>query len=196
MRRDAAANHLTRLIAAARRLKGRWQGHGTFLDLIGDPDLHRLRPNIDPQENQSLRAAFEAFDLDSNEPENWRVLLALFAEAYFVPSRRRGGTKQWDGYRLCQLLADFAVVKKDNPDLQDVKICELVKKEKAFGKRYSDVRKATTILRRLRDARNPTENEILGNVLKALPPLDPRGMTAEQRREFVVELISRRWKTR
>jgi hypothetical protein len=197
MRRDSAGNYLTRLIAAARRLKGRWRRRTLRdlidFDLIGDPDLRRLRPNIDPQENQSLRAAFEAFeDLDPSEPEDWRLLLALFAEAYFVPSRARGGTRQWDGSRLCQLLADFAVVKKKkgNQELKDGKICELVKT--TFPKRYRDVT-AVTIRRRLQDARDPTQNEILGDVLNGLLPLDPRGMTAEQRRDLVVKLISQRW---
>jgi hypothetical protein len=195
MRRDNAANYLAHLIAAARRLRGRgrWQGQGIPLSLIGDLDLHRLRPNIDPQNNQSLRAAFEAFDLDPGVPEHWRLLLALLAEAYFVPRLRRGGTKQWDGNRLCQLLVDFAAVekKKGNQDLTDGEICKCVKAD--FPKRYRDV-KAETILRRLQAARDPAANEFLGNVLRALPPVDPRGMTAKQRRDFVVKLIGQRWR--
>jgi hypothetical protein len=193
MRRDNAANYLTRLIAAARRLRGRWQSYGTPLDLIGDPDLRRLKPNVDPQKNQSLRAAFEAFDFDPNEPENWRWLLALLAEAYFVPRRQRGGTKQWDGSRLCQLLADFAAVKKKkgNQGLADREICKLVKK--TFSKRYGDIT-AGTIRRKLAAARDPATNEILGDVLRALPPVDPRGMTTKQRRDHVVEVIGQRWR--
>jgi hypothetical protein len=191
MRRDK--NYLTRLIAAARRLRGYWQGQGVPLSLIGDLDLHRLRPNIDPRNNQSLRAAFEAFDLDPGKPEHWRLLLALLAEAFFVPRRRRGGTKQWDGPRLCQLLVDFAAVKKKkgNQALTDGKICELVKT--AFPKRYRDVR-AETIRRRLQAARDPAANEFLGDVLRARPAVDPRGMTIEQRRDLVVKLIGQQWR--
>ena len=106
MRRDKASNYLTRLIAAARRAR---RGARSPLSSLGD--RHLLRPNTDPKRNAALRDAFAAFDLDPNKPKNWRLLLALFAEAHFVVSRPRGGTKVWDEWRLCQLLADFAAVK-------------------------------------------------------------------------------------
>jgi hypothetical protein len=97
MRRDNASNHLTRLIAAARRLKGRWKpGAWVPLGLIFDPDVRLLRPNTNPKRNVALRDAFAAFDLDPNKPENWRLLLTLFAEAYFVSHRPRGGKKYWN----------------------------------------------------------------------------------------------------
>jgi hypothetical protein len=195
MRRDNASNHLTRLIAAARRLKGRWKpGAWVPLGLIFDPDVRLLRPNTNPKRNVALRDAFAAFDLDPNKPENWRLLLTLFAEAYFVSHRPRGGKKYWNGEELCQLLADFAAVKKKkgNQGLTEAEICEKVKA--AFPKRYSDVPKAATIRRRLPDARNPDKNDILGRILGKRSLLDPR--TDKERRAHVIELISKQWKLR
>jgi hypothetical protein len=194
MRRDNASNYLTRLIAAARRVRGRWKpGAWVPLDLIGDSDLRRLNPDTDPKRNAALRAAFTAFDLDPSKPEHWRVLLALFAEAYFVSRRPRGGTKHWSGSRLCQLLADFAAIKKKkgNQKLPDGKICEHLKTD--FPNRYRGV-KAVTLRRKLQDARDPDKNEILGDVFKARPA-DPRGMTAEEKLAYVIELISKQWKS-
>jgi hypothetical protein len=189
MRRDNASNYLTDLIAIVRRLQGRWFGHMT-LGLLGDPDVRRLLPPIDVNQNPSLRAAFEAFRLDPKNDAHRRLLLALFAEAYFVASRPRGGIEYWDSRKLCQLLADFAAVKKTNPDVSDGKICELVKKK--FAKRYAG-QSATTLRRKLQDARNPAKNWYLSSTLRRVPPADTRGMTTEQVRDYVIEQISKRW---
>src|SRR5262245_56705377 len=136
MRRDNASKYLDDLIAAAQRLKRvkpRWPGHMT-LAFLGDPDAHRLSPLIDAEQNPSLREAFERFGLDPKDDAHWRLLLAIFAEAYFESRRPRGGIEYWGSGKLCQLLADCAAVKKLNPDVRAAgKICELVKKK--FGKR-------------------------------------------------------------
>jgi hypothetical protein len=70
-------------------------------------DALKLHPKVDIEANPSLRAAFEAFGLDPREPDNWRLLLALLAEAFFVPKRKRGGQKVWDSTALWRLLIDF-----------------------------------------------------------------------------------------
>jgi hypothetical protein len=187
-RRDNASNYLTGLIACAQRLKGRnWSGATTPLTLIGDRDLRRLTPDIDVN-NPSLHAAFETFGLDPSEPNNWRLLLALLAECFFVPKNQRGGEK-WTSEQLCQLLADIGAVKKANPDIKgDSKICDRVKEQ--FD-RYAGIR-AGTIRRKLQDARNPKHNRWLGKILEAHKP-DPRGMTADELKAFVLQLITERW---
>jgi hypothetical protein len=189
MRRDNASNYLTDTIASARRLKGRWPGHMT-LGLLGDSDAHRLSRSIDVKQNPSLQAVFEEFGLDPKNLDHWRLLLALLAEAYFEPRRPRGGVKKWDGHKLCQLLSDVAEVKRTNPDVRtDGKRCELVKKR--FGNRYTR-QSVKTLRRKLQDARDPTRNSVLGDLLKAPPP---RGMTVEEARAFMIEEIAKAWTT-
>jgi hypothetical protein len=93
MRRDNASNHVTDLINCARRLKSKGRVPGRLtLDMLGYHaelrDALRLHPKVDIEANRSRRAAFDAFGLDPKEPENWRLLLALLAEAFFVPKRK------------------------------------------------------------------------------------------------------------
>ena len=190
MRRDNASKYLDDLIAARQRLKGRWSGHMT-LALLGDLDAHRLSPPTDVEQNPSLREAFEKFGLDPKDDAHWRVLLALLAAAYFESRRPRGGMLYWDSRKLCQLLADFAAVKKTNPDMRaDEKICELVKEK--FAERYAG-QSAKTLRRKLADARDPAKNWYLSSTLRRVPPADTRGMTTEQVRDYVIEQISKRW---
>jgi hypothetical protein len=112
-RRDNASNHLTKLIASARRLKRKgWKGHMT-LALLGDRDAHQLIVSTEVERNFSLQSAFKDFGLDPRDADHWRLLAALLAEAYYVARRSRGGKKRWDARQLCQLLADFAAVKKN-----------------------------------------------------------------------------------
>jgi hypothetical protein len=67
MRRDNASTYLDGLIAAARRLKGRWFGHMT-LGLLGDSDAHLLSPSTDVELNPALQAAYQDFGLNSKDP--------------------------------------------------------------------------------------------------------------------------------
>jgi hypothetical protein len=196
MRRDNAGNYLDALIAAARRLRALgypWPSRGVPLAMLGEPEGYRLwrrlSPSTDVKQNDALRQAFEAFGLDPKDEERWRLLLALFAEAYFEPRRPRGGPKQWDGFRLCQLLADARTVRKKNPRIRaESEICELIKM--TFRKRYAGV-SAETIRRRLHDARDPAKNDVLRDLLKAWTP-DPRRITAGQHRAQLIEVISQR----
>ena len=163
MRRDNASAYLDGLIAAADRLmrvQPRWSGHITLV-LLGDADAHRLSPPTDVEKNLSLRAAFEAFGFDHRKPYHWRLLTALLAEAYFVATRPRGGTKYWDSRKLCQLLADFAAVKHANPDVRAAeKVCERVKKK--FSKRTpSRVRRHSVVCSRRKESCQESDFEIV-----------------------------------
>jgi hypothetical protein len=196
MRRDNAGNYLDGLIDDLRRLRALgypWPSAGVPLTRLGDAEGYllrrRLSPSTDVKQNDALGQAFEAFGLDPKDEGHWRLLLALFAQAYFEPRRPRGGPKQWDGFRLCQLLADAQAVRNRNPHVRaESKICELIKT--TFRKRYADV-SAETIRRRLRDARDPAKNDALRDLLKAWTP-DPRRLTAEQHRAQLIEVISQR----
>ena len=123
MRRDNASAYLDGSIAAAQRLKGRWPGPMT-LGLLGDPDAHRLSPSTDVEQNPALQAAYHDFGLNPKDRKHRRLLLALFAEAFYLPGRPRGGIKHWDNRKLSQLLADVTAVRRANPDVRtDEKIC-------------------------------------------------------------------------
>jgi hypothetical protein len=188
MRRDNASAYLDGLIAAAQSLRGS-SGHMT-LALLGNLYAHRLSPSTDVEQNLSLQAAFEDFGLDPKEDAHWRLLLALFAEAYYEPRRPRGGLKYWGGLQLCRLLADFAVVKKANPDVRsEEEICKRMKLK--FTKRYAG-QSAPTLRRKLQDARSPAKNRILSSTIRGVPRADTRGMTTKQVRDYAIEQISKR----
>lgn len=191
MRRDNASNYLDGLIAAARRLKRRRSSHIT-LALLGDSDVQRLSPSTEVEQNPALRDAFGDFGLDPKNDAHWRLLLALFAECFYVSRRPRGGVKHWDHRKLCQLLADVEAVRRANPDVRtDEKICGLVKKK--FGAHYAG-QSAITLRRVLQDARNPAKNLTLKwalSKLEAQPEI--RGMTAKQARAYAIQQIAKRW---
>jgi hypothetical protein len=181
MRRDNASNHITDLINCARRLKSKGRVPGRLtLDMLGYHaelrDALRLHPKVDIEANRSLRAAFDAFGLDPEEPENWRLLLALLAEAFFVPKRKRGGKEVWGSHALWQLLTDFWEVKRQNPDLKsEEKLCEKLTEKKGYkGK------SPKTLRRKLHAARDPAHNDVLKLLLEERDPI----ARAELMREY------------
>jgi hypothetical protein len=131
-------------------------------------DALRLHPKVDIEANRSLRAAFDAFGLDPKEPENWRLLLALLAEAFFVPKRKRGGKEVWDSHALWQLLTDFWEVKRQNPDLKsEEKLCEKLTEKKG----YKGKKSPKTLRKMLYRARDPADNDILKLLLEESDPI-------------------------
>ena len=172
MRRDNASNHITDLINCAKRLKSKGRVPGRLtLDMLGYHaelcDALKLHPKVDIEANPSLRAAFEAFGLDPQEPENWRLLLALLAGAFFVPKRKRGGQEVWDSRALWQLLTDFWEVKHQNPQMKsEEKLCEKLTKKKRYNE-YS----RNTLRKMLYRARDPADNDILKLVLEEPDPI-------------------------
>jgi hypothetical protein len=172
MRRDNASNHITDLIACAGRLKSKGRVPGRLtLDMLGYHaelrDALKLHPKMDIEANPSLRAAFEAFGLDPRDSDNWRLLLALLAEAFFVPKRKRGGKEVWDSRALLRLLMDFWEVKRQNPQLKsEEKLCEKLTKKKG----YNDYR-PNTLRKMLYRARDPADNDILKLLLEEPDPI-------------------------
>jgi hypothetical protein len=182
-RRDNASQRLTQFIAAARRLKGHWppsEDGMISLSVIGNLDYWTFRRLNSVDGNPALKAAFNAFGLDLAKPGHQKLLLTLFAQCHFDSNRGRGQPKQWDGEKLCQLLVDFATLKRRHPKHDEEKLCE----------QLTEVT-AETLQRRLRDARKPSTNPFLKKIIEGLPPLDPRGMTAEQRLAHILERISK-----
>lgn len=194
MRRGNASRYLTKLLRAARRLRGQWPNEDGFqgipLAMIGDPDYRCLSRSVDVERNPALRAAFDAFGLDPARPDHWRRLCALFAEAHFVSHRGPGQHKKWGGEELCQLWADFAAVKQKHQDEDEEELRKRLRKDARYRRLTTG-----TIRRRLQDARNPKYNDILRDVLVAHKP-DPRGMSFEQLYDFTLETIAKHWSNR
>jgi hypothetical protein len=54
-----------------------------------------------------LRTAFQAFDLDPEDPYSWRILLMVLAATHFEP-RPKGRKPEWDDHRRLLLKTDKA----------------------------------------------------------------------------------------
>jgi hypothetical protein len=190
--KDGPSKHIARLIEEAKPLKG-YQRNGGWvsLTLLGDLSAlraaHKLRRNTDLNKNPALRAAFEAFSLDSSKQEDWRLLLAWFAEAHFL-KRGPGKEKRWDEDALCQLLVDFRAAKKATKGKLKGEIYKFLAKRKNFNGRYADMT-ANAIQRNLRDARDPAKNALLGHLLEA-HLTDPRHSPREYLIKSIVETIA------
>jgi hypothetical protein len=189
--RDGPSKHIAWLIEEAKLLKGyQWDGRRISLALLGNPTAlmaaHKLRRNRDP----ALRAAFEAFGLDPKKPDNWRLLLALFAEAHF-PARGIGRPKEWNEDRLCQLLVDFRAAKKATEEKPKEEIYKFLAHRKNFNGRYAGMDQST-IRKNLRAAGNPDKNGLLRSLLEA-SLADPRHSPREYLIKSIVEIIAERW---
>src|SRR5262249_61281084 len=64
--------------------------------------------------NSPLRKAFQKFELDPDDPFNWRLLLARLAMIFFasVPARPRGARPKWDEHRRMLFETDVARARK------------------------------------------------------------------------------------
>jgi hypothetical protein len=106
-----------------------------------------------------LKKAFDAAQLDPDDPESWATLLRIFSLAHFGPSTtKRGGKLVWDWRKWSQLLADFAAVKASHPNYKDSSVCKNILIR--FSSRYPKI-KSGTIRRNLQYARDVKKNEYL-----------------------------------
>jgi hypothetical protein len=108
----------------------------------------------DPDNTQMLRA-FKAASLDHRNPLDWRKLLQCFAEAHF--GKRRTKPVKWDSGKFSALLKDYVNVKRNHPELSDLGVCKLLKRDKTYKAKYGDYN--LDALRKLvRHARSPEYN--------------------------------------
>jgi hypothetical protein len=144
--RDRPSKHIARLIKEAEpRRRARW------------PNLFLLKPRLDPppplevEESPALSAAFEAFGLDPNDPDDRWQLLRSLAEAHFPERNKPGRELEWkeDDYR--QLLDDFLTAKKETKGKPKSEIYKFLANKKKFDGRYAR-KKEATLRKRLRDA--------------------------------------------
>jgi hypothetical protein len=178
-----------------------------FLDEpISESDRNRVQKSFvkglserfGPEADFSLKLAFEAADLDSQDPLAREALLRLFAMAHFPSGQKnRGRRKQWDDQRLCCLLSDYDQTKQDHPSSSDQAICEYIKKR--FANRYRMT--ISSIRRKLQDARNPACNNqidelaaIFGREFRHHGVDWSSAKIRKQTRRCAIEYLSKAWK--
>jgi hypothetical protein len=150
------------------------------------------RLDINIKTNPALRAVFAAAGLDHRKPDHWKFLVAVFAAAHF-PEAPRGAPRRRTTARLCQLLADLEVAKKEAAGKPRPEIYKLLVNKKKFDGRYAD-EVPETIRRQIADARNPKKNEFLGRALdKALRHQRGRA-SREQILDMLIGFIADDWK--
>jgi hypothetical protein len=121
---------------------------------------------FDPESDPFLKLAFEAADLDPQDPFAWKILLRLFAVAHFPSKRKTRGRKaEWTSERWCRLLSDYDQVRRENPNANDTKICEKIIKR--FNARYGEIG-AETVRRNLAHAKNPVRNTEIAEYAEAI----------------------------
>jgi hypothetical protein len=105
--------------------------------------------------------AFKAFGLDHRSLSDWRALVSHLAHVLFPTPRPPGAPREWTDERLCQLLADVAVLKRNHPNSPDTDICKWLKKK---WPNHTPAR----LRRVLQVARNPKHNAELAWVVSIL----------------------------
>jgi hypothetical protein len=106
-----------------------------------------------------LKKAFEAADLDPGNPYHWAELARIPARLRFG-SRKAGRRQRWTIDELCQLLRGAYQIEKEHPKWSDRRICEKLVRD---HERYAKL-SAETLRRRLQDALAQNKYEILEEV--------------------------------
>jgi hypothetical protein len=131
------------------------------LSELDDPIVHGTLSSTaltldeaDPS-NAPLLRAFRAAGLDHRNPLNWRTLLGCFAKAHFGAKKTK--PIKWDSAKFSALLKDYSDVKQTRPELSDLQVCNLLKRDKTYRAKYGDYN--LHALRKLvRQARDPKFN--------------------------------------
>ena len=114
--------------------------------------------------SESTRQAFEQSGLDPTNPNAWRLLIYIFAEAHFGTRSYAGAPSKWTDQRWCQLLSDIQQIKSKLHLSDDEGACRrLIRK---WPKRYPGTTKSSTpdhktLRRNLSYARDPKRNNLL-----------------------------------
>jgi hypothetical protein len=143
-------------LAHASRLR-----HPLRQDDFDDNALHAMAAFQIDGAPKWLRAAFEAFGFDPNDPWRWRELLIILAYIHFG-KRNAGRPRQYDDL---QVLKDFATVKRRNPDKSNKGIFKDMVKAGACGGRYRSVGGIKKMLERM--FKPPTEEAIARSLSRA-----------------------------
>jgi hypothetical protein len=106
-----------------------------------------------------LKKAFEAADLDLRDPHHWAELARTLARLRFG-SRKAGRRQRWTIDELCQLLKATYQVKKEHPKWSDLRISQKLVKD---HERYAKL-SAETLRRRLQDGLAQNKYEIMEKV--------------------------------
>ena len=76
---------------------------------------HALTLDNKNETNALLKRAFREFDLDPDNPFDWRRLLAWAAFFLFAAKKQSGRPTEWDAKRYCELLEAVDRRKQRNP---------------------------------------------------------------------------------
>jgi hypothetical protein len=107
-----------------------------------------------------MAAAFQMAGLDRTHPNDWYILVDLFAWAYFGDRRSKGAPTKWDSAKYCALIADFNEKKRSNPALSDEDVFGLLGRRATYRTKRGPL--STSRLRKLlKEANDPTRNKLL-----------------------------------
>ncbi len=107
-------------------------------------------------EDEIMRRAFNAHNLDWKDPFHWRRLLAILAFDYYGDQLPSGAKEKWTEAKHIELLTAVNTLRKKRPKWSEAKICEkLVAEDEA----YSGL-KGTTLQKQLQYARGLMLNEM------------------------------------
>jgi hypothetical protein len=107
-----------------------------------------------------VRNAFRGVRLDPSNPEHWPFLLKAYVE--IVLRRARSGPKQiWTDEQLIKLACDVASVQCKHPDKSESDICRFLSRREDYNEWN-----ASTLRRRLQDARDPEYNGVLDRLIE------------------------------
>jgi hypothetical protein len=180
-KKDAVSKRLAEEIDFAKHIKNSKKDSPSFslLDLASPDEKEKLAASLWSDEKDPLLvgpvlAAFKSFGLDHRSSDDWHSLTIHLARVLFATSQL-GRSKKWTAERLCQLLADVAAYKRENPKASDLKICGWLY---GHNKSYAHEKNSEALRRALQDARNPKRNSDLA-----------------QRADFLARQVTENWTT-
>ncbi|NLS69349.1 hypothetical protein E3H11_10540 [Bradyrhizobium brasilense] len=95
--------------------------------------------------NEPLVKLFEHAGLDLRLPNDWYVLMGLFAEFLFDPPMKPGARAKWERPNARWLKRDLEACLAENRRSNGERLCEIMKER--FPRRYDSKLPAKTILR-------------------------------------------------
>jgi hypothetical protein len=114
--RKSASARLSELVESSKenpflRIPSDWSNRGVWTEAA------RVALDLDTDSsdaNQSIRKAFEQFQLDWHNPHHWRQLLGYYVRAHVPPGR----PPEWTSEDLCTLLRNISDTRKKYPNLK------------------------------------------------------------------------------